>query len=151
MKDMPKSKYDRTQGSFKGWLLRLTKWRIADQFEKRQRGIEHRSLDSAQSGDTSILDRLPDPNAAVSRFFAHSWQIHHGVSGVFSNVRLSGSWDASGNPSTAWSSTPRVTARTALPKGPLRNRRISILHPSCARLIHLHFQTGVFTAFSNRR
>src|SRR6188768_4080138 len=29
-------KYDRKAGSFKGWLLNTTRWRIADQFRKRQ-------------------------------------------------------------------------------------------------------------------
>jgi len=28
-------KYDSQTGSFKGWLFRLTRWRIADQFQKR--------------------------------------------------------------------------------------------------------------------
>ena len=29
------SRYERTAGSFKGWLLHITRWRIADQFRKR--------------------------------------------------------------------------------------------------------------------
>jgi RNA polymerase sigma factor (sigma-70 family) len=29
-------KYDRKAGSFKGWLLNTTRWRIADQFRKRE-------------------------------------------------------------------------------------------------------------------
>src|SRR5207248_6656651 len=29
-------KYDPKAGSFKGWLLHITRWRIADQFRKRQ-------------------------------------------------------------------------------------------------------------------
>jgi len=36
-KKMDKFKYDPALGSFKGWLLTLTKWRIADQFRQRQR------------------------------------------------------------------------------------------------------------------
>jgi len=42
--------YDAKRGLFKGWLLRLTSWRIADQFRKRQRGVQH----SGQNFDTSI-------------------------------------------------------------------------------------------------
>jgi len=34
-KHMPGFNYDRTQGSFKAWLLSLTHWRIRDQFRKR--------------------------------------------------------------------------------------------------------------------
>jgi RNA polymerase sigma factor (sigma-70 family) len=35
MKHMPQFNYDRTIGTFKGWLLNLVRWRIADQFRKR--------------------------------------------------------------------------------------------------------------------
>src|SRR5271154_3734366 len=38
MKSMPDFQYDAKKGSFKGWLLSLTKWRITDQFRKRQKG-----------------------------------------------------------------------------------------------------------------
>ena len=31
-------KYDPAQGSFKGWLLHITRWRIMDQFRKREPG-----------------------------------------------------------------------------------------------------------------
>lgn len=33
---MPEFKYDPAKGSFKAWLLNLTRWRIADQIRKRQ-------------------------------------------------------------------------------------------------------------------
>src|ERR1043166_879954 len=35
-KHMPGFEYDRAKGSFKGWLLQMTKWRIQDQFRKRR-------------------------------------------------------------------------------------------------------------------
>src|SRR6188472_4115314 len=34
-KQMPSFKYDPSVGSFKSWLLTLTRWRIIDQFRKR--------------------------------------------------------------------------------------------------------------------
>src|SRR3954467_10834575 len=34
-KNVGKLKYDPAIGSFKGWLLNITRWRIADQFRKR--------------------------------------------------------------------------------------------------------------------
>lgn len=34
-KQMPTFRYDRSKGSFKGWLLKTTQWRIGDQFRKR--------------------------------------------------------------------------------------------------------------------
>ena len=36
-KQMPDFKYDRAKGSFKSWLLQLTRWRIQDQLRRRQR------------------------------------------------------------------------------------------------------------------
>src|SRR5690348_7554709 len=50
MKSMPGFKYHAENGSFKSWLLRLTSWRIGDQFRKRQKGIDdggRRSSDTA--------------------------------------------------------------------------------------------------------
>ena len=35
-KKMDQLKYDPALGSFKGWLLHITRWRIADQFRKRK-------------------------------------------------------------------------------------------------------------------
>lgn len=61
-KNMPSFKYDPCKGSFKGWLLRLTSWRIKDQFRKRQR--EARSLgrdDRGDSAGTDLAERVPDP------------------------------------------------------------------------------------------
>src|ERR1700730_5130784 len=34
-KKIDKLRYDSALGSFKGWLLQITRWRIADQFRKR--------------------------------------------------------------------------------------------------------------------
>src|SRR2546423_58675 len=33
---MPNFKYDSSAGSFKAWLMQLTRWRITDQFRKKQ-------------------------------------------------------------------------------------------------------------------
>ena len=55
--------YDPEKGSFKSWLLNVTRWRIADQFRKRQR---HQKLvanlpEDDASGGTAPLDRFADP------------------------------------------------------------------------------------------
>jgi len=39
-KHMPEFHYDRAKGSFKGWLLQMTKWRITDHLRKRRREDE---------------------------------------------------------------------------------------------------------------
>jgi RNA polymerase sigma factor (sigma-70 family) len=60
MKSMPEFKYDPAKGTFRGWLLRLTQWRIVDQIRKRQREIE--SLDSRpdNSSETSEVESIVD-------------------------------------------------------------------------------------------
>lgn len=54
--------YDRSQGSFKGWLLTITRCRIVDEFRKRPRYCTaslHAAGDDRVS--TSTVDRIPDP------------------------------------------------------------------------------------------
>jgi RNA polymerase sigma-70 factor (ECF subfamily) len=55
-------KYDPTIGSFKGWLLQITRWRIADQFRKRQPAElqKHRRNDETSQG-TATIERAADP------------------------------------------------------------------------------------------
>src|SRR5687767_11921208 len=49
--------YDANTGSFRNWLLQITKRRIVDQFRKR-RPQNHPTADSA-----SALEQIPDPGA----------------------------------------------------------------------------------------
>jgi RNA polymerase sigma factor (sigma-70 family) len=44
-KHMPTFKYDPTIGSFKGWLLTMTRWRITDQFRKRGPQLPYQDLE----------------------------------------------------------------------------------------------------------
>jgi RNA polymerase sigma-70 factor (ECF subfamily) len=62
MKIMPDFHYDAKKGSFKGWLLHLTKWRIADQLRKRQPRIERQRCDSPTADETATVERLPNPD-----------------------------------------------------------------------------------------
>jgi len=59
----PKKIYDPAQGSFKNWLLNITRWRIADQFRKRQRDQKLVTpLKEDESGqETAALEKLADP------------------------------------------------------------------------------------------
>lgn len=58
-KKMPDFKYDPAMGSFKGWLLHTTRWRIADQLRKRQ-GEGARGFDSSNDR-TATIERVADP------------------------------------------------------------------------------------------
>lgn len=54
-RNMPDFKYDRSKGSFKGWLLQMTQWRIQDQLRKRQRDAAVMvPVDYRESGADSI-------------------------------------------------------------------------------------------------
>ena len=60
-KQMPNFKYDGKAGSFKSWLLNTTRWRIADQFHKREAvAVSHSSSDEADTG-TKTADKVLDP------------------------------------------------------------------------------------------
>jgi RNA polymerase sigma factor (sigma-70 family) len=62
-KNIDKLKYDPTIGSFKGWLLQITRWRIADQFRKREPGNAKRPR-SADDRATATIEREADSREA---------------------------------------------------------------------------------------
>src|SRR6185436_20508851 len=61
-RSMPTFKYDRKVGTFKGYLLTLTSWRISDQFRRR---IPQAEAAGDPDTATNPLSRLPDPRAFV--------------------------------------------------------------------------------------
>jgi len=58
-KHMPTFKYDPAIGSFKAWLLTMTRWRIIAQFRKR--GPIVQPGDDADSTGTAMVEKLADP------------------------------------------------------------------------------------------
>jgi RNA polymerase sigma factor (sigma-70 family) len=73
-KKIDKLRYDRARGSFKGWLLQITRWRIADQFRKRGRAQTEceRSDDDRQ---TVTIERIPDLNVIdLDALWEREWQ-----------------------------------------------------------------------------
>lgn len=58
-------KYERTAGSFKSWLLHTTRWRIADQFRKRDLAAQGRRRE-AEEDDTPTIERVAGPEAVES-------------------------------------------------------------------------------------
>src|SRR5213083_2837939 len=60
-------KADPARGSFSAWLLHTTRWRIADQFRKRQAEAERNkagdtpALHGEDTGLTDAVNRVPDP------------------------------------------------------------------------------------------
>src|ERR1700758_4056110 len=57
-KKIGKLKYDPAVGSFKGWLLQITRWRIVDQFRKREPGNQ-KPVRSSGDRATATIERVP--------------------------------------------------------------------------------------------
>src|SRR2546429_595442 len=55
-----KFKYDPERGSFKKWLLQITRWRIQDQFRKRVHLEVTAAPYSEDDDETAFLNRFPD-------------------------------------------------------------------------------------------
>jgi RNA polymerase sigma factor (sigma-70 family) len=68
--------YDPAVGSFKGWLLTIVRWRIADQFRKRQGQIQpFRSRRGTDTQGTATIERVVDPGAVdLDTIWEDEWQ-----------------------------------------------------------------------------
>lgn len=70
------------RGSFRGWLMNLTRWRITDKFRERARWQQHLAPASPPGEDdrTSTIERQPDPAASAGLAFdsacEEEWQRH---------------------------------------------------------------------------
>jgi RNA polymerase sigma factor (sigma-70 family) len=71
-KDIHKFQCSREQGSFKGWLRNLTRWRIADQLRKRN----HFADPSGNGPDSSALEEIPDGANVVESLWDEEWQMN---------------------------------------------------------------------------
>jgi RNA polymerase sigma factor (sigma-70 family) len=79
-------KADPAHGSFGAWLMRLTRWRIADQFRKRNKvgqasrlsgAGETPALCSDDTGSTGPIERVPDPaSLALDAVWQTEWEKH---------------------------------------------------------------------------
>jgi RNA polymerase sigma-70 factor (ECF subfamily) len=76
-KYMPGFKYDPALGSFKAWLLNLTRWRIIDQFRKR-RGLETRGPGTSHStAGMATVEKVVDPaTQALEKLWDSEWEHH---------------------------------------------------------------------------
>src|SRR5687768_11451370 len=62
-KKIPGFKYDPTIGSFKGWLMTITHWRIKDQLRKRLRDAAALHSGTPSTG-TTMIERIADPEGS---------------------------------------------------------------------------------------
>lgn len=74
-KQSKKKLYDPEQGSFKTWLMNLTRWRINDQFRKRKKDTAMTGGDWGDERKTAVIDRIEDPNGDVlERLWDVEWK-----------------------------------------------------------------------------
>ncbi len=66
-------RYSPEKGSFKGWLLSLTHWRILDQLRKRHRRRHETTLESDSSEEDPHRD-LPFANAELEALWDAEWK-----------------------------------------------------------------------------
>ena len=72
--------YDPKRGSFKNWLLKMTRWRILDHLRKRAIEQKNRAHPSPEdpaetTARTSTVDRIPDPQGdGISTVWEAEWQ-----------------------------------------------------------------------------
>ncbi len=74
-KQQKEGKYDPNKGSFKAWLMNMSRWRIADQFRKRKKDnalVDCHGLDD--SIRTAVIDRFEDQNGPeIERIWEAEW------------------------------------------------------------------------------
>ncbi len=74
-KQSKKQLYDPEQGSFKTWLMNMTRWRINDQFRKRKKDTAMIEGEWADDRKTAVIDRVEDPNGDVlERLWDVEWK-----------------------------------------------------------------------------
>lgn len=68
---------DPQRGRFRGWLMNLTRWRIADKYGERPAGeqLSPGVREGTATGGTGTLLRLPDPDRVESEW-DEDWQRH---------------------------------------------------------------------------
>lgn len=76
-KHMPAFKYDPAIGSFKTWLLNMTRWRITDHLRKRGSLAADRSAAEDTATGTRAVDKIVDPmSMELDALWDAEWEKH---------------------------------------------------------------------------
>lgn len=74
-KQSKKKLYDPEQGSFKTWLMNMTRWRINDQFRKRKKDTAMAGSEWEDDRKTALIDRFEDPKGdLLQRLWDVEWK-----------------------------------------------------------------------------
>lgn len=74
-KHMPNFRYDATTGSFKTWLLNMTRWRIIDQVRRRARLPASAASNNAADSETLLIEKIADPASdTLEKLWEAEWQ-----------------------------------------------------------------------------
>ncbi len=74
-KQSKKKLYDPEQGSFKTWLMNMTRWRINDQFRKRKKDTAMAGGEWEDDRKTAVIDRFEDPKGdLLGRLWEVEWK-----------------------------------------------------------------------------
>jgi RNA polymerase sigma factor (sigma-70 family) len=74
---MPEFHYDPAAGTFKGWLMRLTRWRIADHYRKKAYEQKGEWKPREEAMDLAFLEQQPDVGGFdVEALWNAEWEKH---------------------------------------------------------------------------
>ena len=74
-KQSKKKLYDPEQGSFKTWLMNMTRWRINDQFRRRKKDTAMAGSEWDDDRKTAVIDRFEDPKGdLLERMWDVEWK-----------------------------------------------------------------------------
>lgn len=75
-KNIQQFQYDPARGSFKGWLLQTTRWKIMDEFRKRAKlPAQNAPPDADNARRTDLIERVPDPAGHdFDKAYEEEWQ-----------------------------------------------------------------------------
>ena len=89
-KHMPTFRYDPAIGSFKTWLLNMTRWRIIAQFRKRGPLAAHHDSSQDTTTQTGTTDRIADPNSqSLDAVWEAEWETNL-LNAAMNNVKRRG-------------------------------------------------------------
>jgi RNA polymerase sigma factor (sigma-70 family) len=85
-KKMPEFEYDRSVGTFKGWLFTITRRAVGKQFAKRGRSFNAVQNENPDPESLAELETIPDPAADFEKRWEQDWR-HSVVEMAMDRVR----------------------------------------------------------------